>query len=113
MIMLSNGDILLTRSEVSAENAEKYPEILIENNIEEIRQAALTSMRCLLLITNYLQLLSFNELFETATEQLASKTKELEDDLLTELPDISAHCQTITSVSDGESSVWDGVLDFD
>lgn len=110
MVMLSNGDILLTRSEISEKTAATYPDLLIENNIPEIREAALTSMRALLLITNVMELFSFDDLFSTALEQLANRTKELEDDLLTELPDIHASTQSILSITDGGETLWSDFL---
>lgn len=111
MVMLSNGDILLTRSEIAEKTAATYPDLLIENNIPEIREAALTSMRALLLITNVMELFSFDDLFSTALEQLSNRTKELEDDLLTELPDIHASTQSILSITDGGETLWSDFLD--
>ena len=99
-VMLSDGSILLARRAIREAEAARFPELVIENNIGNIREAALTTMRCLLLTTNYMQLFSFDELYSEALNQLADRTKELEDDLLTELPNAASDQSTDTALLD-------------
>jgi hypothetical protein len=88
MVMLSSGEILLDLHSIRSTEAAKFPEMVIQNNVNTIREAALTTLRCLLITTNHMQLFSFDELYSEALNQLEQRTKELEDGLLSELPDI-------------------------
>lgn len=107
-VLMSDGQSFMPRSGIRTSEAERFPELVIENNLTEIREAALTSMRSLLVLTNVLQLFSFDDLFREASEQLAANTKELEHGLLTRIPSAStgAASTDITAIDFDDENFW-------
>lgn len=107
-LILSDGTAFMSARTMRSTEALRFPELVIENNVENIREAALTTLRCLILATDHMQLFSFDELYSEALNQLNERTKELEDGLLSELPNTAADgglldTETITLIGHTDS----------
>lgn len=114
-ILMTDGQSFMPRSGIRESEARRFPELVIENNVEEIREAALTSMRSLIILTKTMQLFSFDDLFREASEQLDARTKELEHGLLTKLPTAAtgATSDDITAIDFGDEAFWRDIDDGD